>query len=71
MVVDPEVLKHLSTSSHRGPLSELTPRELEVLQLMAEGLSSGEIGERLVLSSAAVFKHIANVFLKLGLPVTL
>ena len=51
-----------------GPqLGRLTPREAEVITLMAEGLSNRQIAERLVLSDGAVAKHVANVFLKLDL----
>lgn len=68
VVVDPDVLAHIARDRSDGPLSALTPREREVLQLMARGLSNTQIAEELVLSSAAVSKHVANVFLKLGLP---
>lgn len=68
VVVDPQVVAHVMRRREDGPLSSLTPREREVLQLMAEGLANGQIGERLFLSAAAVSKHVANVFLKLGLP---
>jgi DNA-binding CsgD family transcriptional regulator len=49
-------------------LSELTPRELEVLRLVAQGLSDSDIAERLVLSQHTVHRHVANVRTKLGLP---
>ena len=49
-------------------LERLTPREAEVLTLMAEGLSNGRIAQRLVVSDGAVAKHVANIFLKLDLP---
>lgn len=49
-------------------LERLTPREEEVLALMAEGLSNAEVAERLVLSDGAVAKHVANVLAKLDLP---
>ena len=53
----------------RNPgLERLTPREAEVLTLMAEGLSNGRIAQRLVISDGAVAKHVANIFLKLDLP---
>lgn len=69
MVVDPDVVAHLtSATGAEGPLGRLTPREREVLQLMATGLSNGQIGARLFLSQAAVGKHVANIFAKLGLP---
>ena len=50
-----------------GPLDDLTPRELEVLGLMAEGRSNAGIAEQLVLTVGAVEKHVANIFTKLGL----
>ena len=49
-------------------LERLTPRETEVLTLMAEGLSNGRIAQRLMVSDGAVAKHVANIFLKLDLP---
>lgn len=65
-VIDPEVAKSLM-SAGRGGLSTLTPREKEVLELMSQGQSNREIAEQLVLSPAAVSKHVSNIFLKLGL----
>ena len=56
-------------SDRRGPhprLAELTPRELEVLQLMAEGMSNTEIAEHLVLSGTTIKTHVGNVLAKLG-----
>jgi DNA-binding NarL/FixJ family response regulator len=50
------------------PLAELTPREREVLALMAEGRSNAGIAERLVVTEAAVEKHIRSIFQKLRLP---
>lgn len=68
MVIDPEVVRSL-LRSRRGDskLERLTPRELEVLELMADGSSNSQIAEALVVSSAAVAKHVANVFAKLDL----
>jgi DNA-binding NarL/FixJ family response regulator len=51
-------------------LDELTPRENEVLGLMAEGHSNAAIAERLVVTNGAVEKHVSSVFMKLGLPPT-
>lgn len=66
VVVDPDVAQRLL---NRTPsrLAALTPRELEVLGLMARGLSNAQIGDELVLSPGAVSKHVANVFVKLEL----
>ena len=66
--VDAEVVSQILGRSRRGSeLDRLTPREREVLTLMAEGLSNVGIAERLVRSGGAVEKHISNVFTKLGL----
>ena len=51
-----------------GPLSELSRRELEVLTLLAEGLTNHEIAERLVLSEHTVNRHVANILRKLSVP---
>jgi DNA-binding NarL/FixJ family response regulator len=66
--VEAEVVRQLLVRARRGDeLAHLTPREHEVLGLMAEGLSNGGIADRLVISHGAVEKHISNVFAKLGL----
>jgi DNA-binding NarL/FixJ family response regulator len=66
--LDPEVVAQLvSSRGEDGPLSELTPRETEVLELMAEGRSNAGIASAMVLTVGAVEKHIANIFGKLGL----
>lgn len=66
VVVDPQVAANLM-HSRRGALGRLTQREREVLELMAQGLSNAQIAQKLVLSAAAVAKHVANVFAKLDL----
>jgi DNA-binding NarL/FixJ family response regulator len=63
--LDPEVVAQLF--SRRAPLEGLTPREREVLGLMAEGRSNAGIASALVLSLGAVEKHVASIFTKLGL----
>ena len=66
--VDPEVIAQLMGRRRRDdPLSELTPREREVLALMAEGLSNTAIAKRLWLTVGAVEKHISSIFARLGL----
>jgi len=68
MVIDPEVVGSLLHSRHDDVrLGRLTPREREVLALMAAGASNTQIAERLVVTPAAVAKHVANVFAKLDL----
>ena len=68
--IDAEVVRQLLGRTGRtSELERLTPREHEVLSLMAEGLSNGGIAEQLVVSLGAVEKHISNVFMKLGLDV--
>jgi DNA-binding NarL/FixJ family response regulator len=64
--LDAEVVAQLV--SRRGPLDALSPREREVLGLMAEGRSNAAIASGLVLSLGAVEKHIASIFSKLRLP---
>jgi DNA-binding NarL/FixJ family response regulator len=64
--LDPEVVAQLLARS-RHPLGSLTPREREVLALMAEGRSNSAIADTLVVSGGAVEKHINNIFTKLGL----
>jgi DNA-binding NarL/FixJ family response regulator len=69
--IDPEVVSQLLSRRHRTDLlDELTPREREVLKLMAEGQTNSAIAERLVVTGGAVEKHVRNVFMKLGLPPT-
>ena len=69
-VIDPkivDVLVEAKTRADRSPLSELTPRERDVLAEIAEGKSNAAIAESLVLSKGAVEKHINSIFTKLGL----
>jgi DNA-binding NarL/FixJ family response regulator len=67
--MDPEVVAQLlGRRDNRGPLSELTPREREVLEQMAEGRSNSGIAAELGISPSAVEKHVKQVFSKLDLP---
>jgi DNA-binding NarL/FixJ family response regulator len=66
--LDPEVVSQLMT--RRDPLDGLTPREREVLGLMAQGRDNATIATTLVVTERAVSKHIGNIFTKLGLPPT-
>jgi DNA-binding NarL/FixJ family response regulator len=66
-VVDPEVVRQL-LRHRRAPLERLSPREREVLALMAEGQSNAAIARTLFVSEAAVGKHIGHIFTKLDLP---
>jgi DNA-binding NarL/FixJ family response regulator len=69
--LDPEVIAQLLGRRRRGsPLDALSPREREVLGLMAEGRSNAAIASQLVVTEGAVEKHISNIFAKLGLPDT-
>ncbi len=67
-VIDPEVIAQLLVRQQRdNPLDRLTPRETEVLALMAEGHTNASIVERLDISHSAVEKHVRKVFAKLSL----
>jgi DNA-binding NarL/FixJ family response regulator len=67
-VIDPEVIAQLLVKRDRdNPLDRLTPRETEVLALMAEGHTNASIVERLDISHSAVEKHVRKVFAKLSL----
>jgi DNA-binding NarL/FixJ family response regulator len=67
--LDPEVVSGLLTGPRAdGPVRSLSPRERAVLELVAEGRSNKAIGERLVITHAAVQKHVSAIFNKLGLP---
>jgi DNA-binding NarL/FixJ family response regulator len=66
--VDPEVVSELLGRRRADdPLESLTPREREVLELMAEGRSNGGIAEQLVITDRAVEKHVGSIFSKLNL----
>ncbi|MEY9962179.1 DNA-binding NarL/FixJ family response regulator [Streptacidiphilus sp. MAP12-16] len=66
--LDPEVVAQLLGRSRRHDvLDALTPREREVLGLMAEGRTNSAIAKQLVVSDGAVEKHVSNIFMKLGL----
>jgi DNA-binding NarL/FixJ family response regulator len=67
--LDPEVVSQLvGASRRRDGLDTLTPREREVLGLMAEGRSNTAIAAEMVVTPRAVEKHVGNIFMKLGLP---
>src|SRR6185369_1888275 len=69
--LDPEVVSQLLRASRQhDALAALTPREREVLALMAEGRSNAGISEALVITEGVVEKHVASIFAKLGLPAT-
>ncbi len=67
MAMDPEVVRQLVVR-RSGTVDELTPREREVLELMAEGRSNAAIAARLVITESAVEKHVRRIFAKLNLP---
>jgi DNA-binding NarL/FixJ family response regulator len=71
-VMDPQVIQQLLArqSGPDRPLTRLTPRELEVLELMAQGRTNAAIAARLVVTERAIAKHTANIFAKLGLEVS-
>ena len=66
--LDPQVVAQLFSRGREGPLAVLTPRELEVLGLMAEGRSNAGIAKALTLTVGAVEKHVANILMKLQIP---
>jgi DNA-binding NarL/FixJ family response regulator len=66
--LDPEVVQRMvGRRREGGPLDELTPRDLDVLKLMAEGRSNQGIADALVVTVAAVERHVTSIFGKLGL----
>ena len=71
--MDPQVIQQLlarRSGDRQSPVTRLTPREREVLELMAQGRSNTAIAGKLVVTERAVAKHTANIFLKLGLEVS-
>ena len=66
--MDPEVVAQLVAGRGPARLEELTPRERDVLSLMAEGRSNSGIARELVVTDGAVEKHVSSIFGKLGLP---
>ena len=68
--LDPEVVSQLMVRRRDNPRDRLTPRELEVLRLMAEARSNNGIAEALGVSGSAVEKYVSNIFAKLDLPST-
>jgi DNA-binding NarL/FixJ family response regulator len=70
-VLDPEVVARLvGRPRRRSPIDDLSPREREVLALMAEGRSNHGIADKLVVTLAAVERHVTSIFVKLDLPQT-
>jgi DNA-binding NarL/FixJ family response regulator len=65
--IDQEVIAQLMARGRRNPIDVLTPREREVLGLMAQGLTNVAIAKTLTVSDGAVEKHVGNIFSKLGL----
>jgi DNA-binding NarL/FixJ family response regulator len=69
--LDPQIVSRLLAGTRAdGPLETLTPREREVLELVAEGLSNPAIAERLAIALRSAEKHVSTIFSKLGLPAT-
>jgi len=69
--LDPQIVSHLlAADRHDGPLQTLTPREREVLELMAEGRTNAAIARAMVVTAGAVEKHVSSIFGKLDLPAT-
>lgn len=72
-VIDPQIVDTLvrrRTAEATGPLTELSPRELEVLREMAQGKTNAAIEQSLYLSASTVEKHVTSIFAKLRLPET-
>ena len=69
-VIDPEVVAAMLGRTRQHPIDTLTPRQREVLTLMAEGRTNAGIAQELVITEKAVAKHVAGIFEALGLPPT-
>ncbi|GAA5049610.1 DNA-binding NarL/FixJ family response regulator [Thermocatellispora tengchongensis] len=69
-VMDPEVVAQLLTHRRDDPIDTLSPREREVLALMAEGCDNAAIAKRLFIVESSVHKHVGSIFAKLGLSAT-
>jgi serine/threonine-protein kinase PknK len=67
-VVDPSLVQELATARRRRPLGVLSPRERQVLALMAEGASDAGIARQLFVSDGTVEKHVRSILTKLNLP---
>jgi DNA-binding NarL/FixJ family response regulator len=67
-VLDPEVVAQLLVARRADPLAALTPRERDVLRLMAEGRSNAALADALVITGGAVEKHVSNILAKINLP---
>ena len=67
-VIDPQVVRQLLGRHREDPLDELSGREREVLELMAEGRSNHAIATQMVITERSVEKHVTSIFAKLGLP---
>ena len=66
--LDPEVVQRMiGKQRHEGPLDDLTPREREVLSLMAQGRSNSGIADELVVTVSAIERHVSSIFSKLDL----
>jgi DNA-binding NarL/FixJ family response regulator len=68
--LDPQVVSRLLAAHKDGPLEALAPRERDVLQLMAEGLSNQAIAERMEITRGSAEKYVSSIFAKLDLPDT-
>ena len=67
-VLDPEVVAQLLVARRADPLAALTPRERDVLRLMAEGRSNAALADALVITGGAVEKHMSDISAKINLP---